>query len=253
MRKPLVAGNWKMNGSSAMVAGLLDDLIAGLAEDCNETEVVVFPPFIYLSQARDALDGSSVAWGAQNICAQEGVAGAYTGETAVAMVAESGCSHVLVGHSERRALYGETDTVVAAKFALVAGQNLVPVLCVGEMLDERERGETLSVVSCQLGAVLDGVDTALLNDFVVAYEPVWAIGTGMTATPQQAQDVHAGIRELLGKRCPDMAARTRILYGGSVKASNAVDILGQSDVDGALVGGASLKAEEFLAICRAAG
>ncbi|GAA4648681.1 triose-phosphate isomerase [Kistimonas scapharcae] len=253
MRKPLVAGNWKMNGSRTMIAGLLDGLTAGLTEGCDKTEIAVFPPSIYLSQVKDALDGSSVAWGVQNVCTQEGEAGAYTGETAVAMAADFGCAYVLVGHSERRALYAESDAVVAAKFALIAGQNLVPVLCVGETLEERERGETMSVVSRQLGAVLDGVDAALLNDFVIAYEPVWAIGTGKTATPQQAQDVHAEIRGLLEKRCPDMAARTRILYGGSVKASNAVDILGQLDVDGALVGGASLKAEEFLAICRAAG
>lgn len=253
MRKPLVAGNWKMHGSRAMIAVLLDGITTGLHGGSDTAEIAVFPPSLYMSQAEKALADSSVAWGVQNICAKEGVSGACTGELSVAMAADFGCTYVLVGHSERRSMYGDTDSMVAAKFALVAGMGLVPVLCVGETLEEREQGETMVVVGRQINAVFDAVGEQLLNDFVIAYEPVWAIGTGVTATPQQAQKVHAEIRELLEKRNLDMAARTRILYGGSVKGSNAVDILGRSDVDGALVGGASLKAEEFLAICRAAG
>lgn len=253
MRKPLIAGNWKMHGSRTMIAKLLDGLITGLPSGFDTSEVAVFPPSLYLSQVREALTDSPVVWGVQNICSKEGVSGAYTGELSTLMAADFACRYVLVGHSERRAMYGDTDSVVAAKFALIANQGLAPVLCVGETLKERNQNETSVVVSRQINTVLDSVDESLLNDCVIAYEPVWAIGTGVTATPQQAQEVHAEIRKLLERRSSDMAVRTRILYGGSVKASNAMDILGQSDVDGALVGGASLKAEEFLAISRAAG
>ncbi|MCK5893296.1 MAG: triose-phosphate isomerase [Endozoicomonadaceae bacterium] len=254
MRKPLVAGNWKMHGSRAMVAELLDALITDLSDGFDTSEIAVFPPSLYLSQVRDALTDSPVVWGVQNICSKDGLSGAYTGELSAGMAADFSCTYVLVGHSERRAMYGDTDSVVAAKFALIANQGLVPVLCVGETLKEREQNETSTVVSRQISAVLDSVDGSLLkNGYVIAYEPIWAIGTGVTATSQQAQEVHAEIRKLIEKHSSDMAARTRILYGGSVKASNAMDILGQSDVDGALVGGASLKAEEFLAISRAAG
>ena len=246
MRKKLVAGNWKMHGSLATNVALLQaaSAIKGGAE------VAVCVPYPYLAQAQSALQGSGVAWGAQDV--SEHAQGAYTGEVAAAMLADFGCRYAIVGHSERRALYGDTDAVVAAKFEAAAKQGLVPILCVGETLEERESGITADVVSRQLDAVTGRVGAAAVAAAVVAYEPVWAIGTGRTATPQQAQDVHALIRNRIAAGAASAAADMRILYGGSVKPGNAAELFAQPDIDGGLIGGASLVAADFAAICAAA-
>ena len=248
MRKKLVAGNWKMHGSLAQNAALLDAVkqgVAGLA-----CEVAVCPPYPYLAQAQSVLSGTSVVWGAQSL--SEHASGAFTAEVSASMLVEFGCRYVLVGHSERRAIFGESDAVVAAKFAAAQKAGLIPVLCVGETLAERQAGETAAVVFRQLDAVLAVSGVAALASAVVAYEPVWAIGTGMTASPQQAQEVHAAIRGRVACLDAVVAGGLRILYGGSVKPQNAVELFGQGDVDGGLIGGAALVAEDFLAICRAA-
>jgi triosephosphate isomerase len=251
MRRPLVAGNWKMNGSRAGNKELLEAVRAG-AGQLPGVDIAVCPPFVYLADAEAALAGGAVAWGGQNLC-QEAAAGAFTGEISAAMLRDFRCRYVIVGHSERRALYGESDALVAKKFATAAGAGLVPILCVGELLEEREAGATEAVVARQLDAVLDAVDVqAAFRQAVVAYEPVWAIGTGRTATPAQAQEVHDFIRRRLAQRDRVTAAALRILYGGSVKGSNAAELFAMPDIDGGLIGGASLKAEEFLQICRAA-
>jgi len=234
MRARLVAGNWKMHGSLAANAALLDALVAG-GVGC-----AVCVPFPYLAQAAERLRGTRLAWGAQNL--SEHASGAYTGEVSAAMLGEFGCRYVLVGHSERRQSYGESDATVAAKFAAAHAGGITPILCVGETLPEREAGRTQEVVARQLDAVLA---RGAIGDAVVAYEPVWAIGTGRTATPEQAQEVHAFLRRRL-------SASTTILYGGSVKPGNAAAIFGMPDVDGGLIGGASLVAGDFIAICRAA-
>jgi triosephosphate isomerase (TIM) len=250
MRTPLIAGNWKMYGSLARNAGLLD-AVARCARDHAMLEVAVCVPFPYLSQAQTALSGSVARWGAQNL--SEHKEGAYTGEVGGAMLAEFGCRYVIVGHSERRTLYGEDDATVARKYAAAQACGLVPIFCVGETLSERDAGATMAVVGRQLDAVLSGPSgAASLRSAVVAYEPVWAIGTGRTATPEQAQDVHAFIRARVAQRDPETASGLRILYGGSVKAGNAAQLLSKPDVDGGLVGGASLVAAEFAAICAAA-
>jgi triosephosphate isomerase len=232
----LVAGNWKMHGSAAANRALLDALVAGV----QGVECVVCVPYPYLAQAAERLKGTAVAWGAQNV--SEHAQGAYTGEVSAAMLAEFGCRYVLVGHSERRQLYGESDAVAAAKFAAAQGAGLRPIFCVGETLAERDAGRTEEVVARQLDAVLA---RGKFGDAVLAYEPVWAIGTGRTATPEQAQEVHGFLRKRVG-------GATRILYGGSVKAQNAAAIFAKPDVDGGLIGGASLVAADFLAICAAA-
>ena len=250
MRQPLVAGNWKMNGSRASNKELLDGLLAGIGS-VNAAEVVVCPPFVYLPDVAAQLAGSPVAWGAQNLSKES--AGAFTGETAAAMLRDFGCKYVIVGHSERRALYAESDQLVAGKYAAARAAGLKPILCVGELLEERESGVTEDVVARQLDAVIDLEGVAALADGVIAYEPVWAIGTGKTATPQQAQDVHAFIRSRLAASDKAVADAVQILYGGSVKANNAVELFANPDIDGGLIGGASLDAEEFLAICRAGG
>ena len=234
-RVRLVAGNWKMHGSRASVAALLDALAAENPAGC-----AVCPPFPYLAQVADRLRGSRIAWGAQNV--SEHAQGAYTGEVSAAMLAEFGCRYVIVGHSERRHLYGETDAQVGAKYAAARKAGLTPILCVGETLQERDSGKTEDVVARQLGAV----------DFaggVLAYEPVWAIGTGRNATPEQAQAVHAFLRKRLEEK---RQADTPILYGGSVKPQNAAAIFAMPDVDGGLIGGASLVAKDFLDIVKAA-
>lgn len=248
MRKKLVAGNWKMHGSLQKNAALLEQVKAGVSG--LACEVAVCPAYPYLAQAQALLSGSPVAWGAQSV--SEHPAGAYTAEVSAAMLQDFGCRYVLVGHSERRALFGETDGVVAAKFAAAQKAGLVPVLCVGETLAEREAGLTAAVVSRQLAAVLDAQGVAALASAVVAYEPVWAIGTGVTATPQQAQEVHAAIRSQVAALDASVANGLRILYGGSVKPQSAAELFGQADVDGGLIGGAALVADDFLAICRAA-
>jgi triosephosphate isomerase (TIM) len=230
-RVRLVAGNWKMHGSRTSVAALVDSLVEENPRNC-----AVCPPYPYLAQVAERLRGSAIAWGAQNV--SEHAQGAYTGEVSAAMLAESGCRYVIVGHSERRQLYGETDQQAAAKFAAVKAAGMTPILCVGETLQEREAGKTEEVVARQLAPVQ-------FRDAVLAYEPVWAIGTGRNATPEQAQAVHAFLR----KRVP---ADTPILYGGSVKPQNAAAIFAMPDVDGGLIGGASLVAKDFLDIVKAA-
>jgi len=251
MRTKLVAGNWKMHGSLAANLALLTcvkNAAAGFKRELVECAVCV--PFPYLAQARDALAGSPVALGAQNV--SEHQQGAYTGEVAAAMLAEFGCRYVIIGHSERRTLYGENDALVAEKFAVALAAGLVPICCIGETLAEHEAGNTSAVVLRQLDAVITRSGVSALSLAVLAYEPVWAIGTGKTATPQQAQEVHALIRAHIGKSDEQVAAGVRILYGGSVKPGNAKDIFAMPDVDGGLIGGASLVADDFLAICAAA-
>lgn len=248
MRKKLVAGNWKMHGSLQQNAALLERVKAGVAG--LACDVAVCPPYPYLAQVQALLSGSSVAWGAQSV--SEHAAGAYTAEVSASMLQDFGCRYVLVGHSERRSLYGEADAMVAAKFVAAQKAGLIPVLCVGETLAERESGSTAEVVSRQLSAVLDVAGVSALAAAVVAYEPVWAIGTGVTATPQQAQEVHAAIRRQVAECDASVANGLRILYGGSVKPQSAAELFGQADVDGGLIGGAALVADDFLAICRAA-
>lgn len=249
MRQPLVAGNWKMNGSRQNINELLDGILAGIAA-VEKAEVVVCAPCIYLPQVADKLDGSTVAWGSQNV--NDNDSGAYTGEISASMLKDFGCKYAIVGHSERRAIYGETDADVARRFMAAQRHGLVPVLCVGELLEEREQGITSEVVSRQLDAVIDEAGIEAIGNSVIAYEPVWAIGTGKVATPQQAQEVHAMIRAKLAGMNADLAAGVRILYGGSMKPENAAELIGMEDIDGGLIGGASLQAEDFLGICRAA-
>ena len=249
-RKPLVAGNWKMYGSRAEAALLVDGLIAGGAGS-GLAEVIVCPPFVYLAEVGHRLEGSAIGLGGQDVCAEE--PGAQTGEVAASMLVDVGCRYAIVGHSERRALYAESDGLVARKFAAAARHGLVPVLCIGESLQEREADETRVVILRQLDAVLATSDIGVFARAVVAYEPVWAIGTGRTASPAQAQEVHALIRGRIGEKDATIAASLRVLYGGSVKAANAAELFAMPDVDGGLIGGASLKADEFASICAAAG
>ena len=251
MRQPLVAGNWKMHGSKESVTALVEGLKGGI-DSVNAAEVAVCPPFVYLAQVADAFAGTAVACGSQDICEQDGQ-GAYTGEISGDMIKDLGCKYAIVGHSERRCIYGEGDQHVALKFAAARRTGLVPILCVGEQLEEREQGITEEVVGAQLDAViaLEGIEA--LGDSVIAYEPVWAIGTGKTASPEQAQEVHAFIRKKLADLDAGVADKVRILYGGSVKGANAEELFSQADIDGGLIGGASLNADEFLTICRAAG
>ena len=249
MRRPLVAGNWKMNGSRTESAALLDGLRKGISA-ASRAEVAVCPPYILIPLAAEKLAGSPVAWGGQNLSVHK--SGAYTGEISGPMLRDYGCTYAIVGHSERRTLYGETDAMVAEKYGVAQAAGLIPILCVGETLQEREANQTETVVARQLDAVLDKHGIGSFKNAVIAYEPVWAIGTGKTATPQQAQEVHRFIRSRLTARDKTVAENTRILYGGSMKGSNAKELLAQADIDGGLIGGASLQAEEFLTICRAA-
>lgn len=249
MRQPLVAGNWKMNGSRAGVVELLDGIVAGMGE-VTTAEVAVCPPFVLIPQAAARLQGTAIAWGGQNLSTH--ASGAYTGEVAASMLTDFACKYVIVGHSERRTLYGEDDAVVAEKFEVARKAGLVPIFCVGETLEEREADATQTVVARQLDAVLDRFGARALGAGVIAYEPVWAIGTGRTATPEQAQDVHAFIRARVAAKDSTVAASIRVLYGGSMKPDNAVELMAKPDIDGGLIGGASLKASDFLAICRAA-
>ena len=248
MRQKLVAGNWKMFGSLKTNLQLLQDVVAGVAK-LRGVGVAVCVPFPYLAQAQSVLTGSSVAWGAQNLSEQ--AQGAFTGEVSAAMLQDFSCRYVLVGHSERRAIYGESDKLVADKFAAALASGLRPVLCVGETLAQRESGQTVEVVSAQMNAVLERVGVAAFSSAVVAYEPVWAIGTGRTATSDQAQEVHAAIRALVARADAKVAEGLQILYGGSVKPDNAVELFAMPDIDGGLVGGASLNPQDFLAICQA--
>lgn len=247
MRTPLIAGNWKMHGSRAFVEKLLTSLVA---EVPKTVEVVVFPAFVFLPQAQQLLKNSHITFGAQNV--NPHAQGAYTGEISAAMLRECGCDYVLVGHSERRELYGETNELCIEKVLAVQAAEMTSILCIGETLDMREQGQTFSKIEEQLSAVLNEpqINTEKL---IIAYEPVWAIGTGRTATAEQVQEVHQFIREkIVLWRGTEVAQKMRILYGGSVKPDNAASLLAQRDVDGALVGGASLVLESFVQICRAA-
>ena len=238
-----------MNGSSAANAELVAGIVAGIPQGSGFS-LLVCPPFPYVAAVVEATAGSPVSVGAQNVSEHD--KGAFTGEVAPAMLKDLGCEYVIVGHSERRALYGETSQQVAAKFVAAQAAGLTPILCVGETLEEREAGTTEAVVDEQLDAVLDAAGVEAFGAAVIAYEPVWAIGTGMTATPEQAQDVHRHIRSRLEARDAAIAAKVQILYGGSMKGENAPGLLGQADIDGGLIGGASLKAADFLAIAQAA-
>jgi triosephosphate isomerase len=249
MQSIIIAGNWKMNGSLASIKVLLESVKLGLQNLPEYVEIVVFPPFPYLSQVQQALLTSGIALGAQN--ASDQVKGAFTGEVSMAMLAEFGVKYVLVGHSERRALYGESDAVVAAKFAAAQSANLVPVLCIGETLAQRETGDAMTVVTSQMQAVIDVVGVAALANAVVAYEPIWAIGTGLAATPEQAQEVHAAIRSHVFRQEKVVATSLQIIYGGSINAEMAEKLFIQRDIDGGLVGGASLTAQSFLTIAQA--
>jgi triosephosphate isomerase len=250
-RQPLVAGNWKMNGTRESNKNLLDGIAAGMSE-VNVAEVLVCTPFVYLADTQSQLAGSAIRYGAQDVAKEEGP-GAFTGEVSAAMLRDVGCQYTIVGHSERRSYYGDSDDIVAQKYATARKAGLVPILCIGESLEEREQGITEAVVTRQIDAVIELEGVAALGDGVIAYEPVWAIGTGKTATPQQAQDVHAFIRQKIAALDAGVAEGLRILYGGSMNAGNAAELLSMADIDGGLIGGASLKSEDFLTICRAAG
>lgn len=249
MRQMLVAGNWKLNGSKQTIRQLVQDMLAGIDDVPATAVVAVCPPYIYIPLVARLLADTRVVWGAQNVSEQEN--GAFTGEVAISMLQEYHCRYIIVGHSERRALYGDTDAVVAKKFVAVRDAGLTPILCVGETLEERESGITEAVVGRQLAAVRE--EAGGFDNAVIAYEPVWAIGTGKTATPDQAQAVHAFIRQTIQASDSTVADKIQLLYGGSVKGSNASELFAMSDIDGGLIGGAALKAQDFLAICRAAG
>jgi triosephosphate isomerase len=248
MRRKLVAGNWKMNGSLAANAALVAGIKEGLpAAACD---VAVCVPAPYLAQVQGAVAGSAVALGAQDMSAH--ASGAYTGEVSASMLQEFGVQYVILGHSERRAYHGESDAAVAAKTVAALSAGLVPVVCVGETLEQREAGQTNEIVGGQLDVVLTALSVEDAARIVVAYEPVWAIGTGKTATPEMAQEVHAMLRARLGAKSAEAAAKVRILYGGSMKPDNAQQLLVMADIDGGLIGGAALKATDFLAIVNAA-
>lgn len=249
MRKKLVAGNWKMNGSKAMVDTLLKGLLARTTQE-DPVDLAVFPPFPYLQRTQKLLRNGPIAWGGQTL--NPAPHGAFTGEVSASMLLDFGCRYVLVGHSERRMLFAESDADSAIRFEAAQLAGLEPILCVGETLEQRERGETEAVVQRQIDAVLERCGIDSLASAMLAYEPVWAIGTGKTATPDQAQQVHAFIRDKLRALDDTIAGQIRILYGGSVNGSNAAELFTREDIDGGLVGGASLKTEEFLAIRDAA-
>ena len=250
-RRALVAGNWKMNGTLASIRPLLAAITGDIGEQ-TAVEVVLCPPFVYIPEVSGfAGPGGRVGLGAQNVSERAG--GAYTGEISAKMLKDCGCRYVIVGHSERRTLYGEQDALVAEKFRAAQAEGMTPILCVGESAAEREAGHTEAVIARQLDAVIERAMAAAFANAVIAYEPVWAIGTGKTATPDEAEAAHAFIRRRLARHDRRIAAELRILYGGSVKADNARQLFNRADIDGGLIGGASLSAEDFLAICRAAG
>jgi triosephosphate isomerase len=250
MRRKLVAGNWKMHGSLAENQTRLTQLVSALKN--NETiDVAVFSTAPYLFQCKSLLAASGIKWGAQDV--SQHASGAYTGEVATSMLEDFACQYALVGHSERRELFHENDQIVADKFVALLGSSVQPILCVGETLAQRESGDTMAVIVDQIEAVLNKTGIAGFSRAVIAYEPVWAIGTGKTATPEQAQDVHKAIRAHLAQYDTEIAQTIQIVYGGSVKPDNAEAIFAQPDVDGALVGGASLNSNDFVKICNAAG
>jgi triosephosphate isomerase len=246
MRKTIVAGNWKMNASKDSVDNLIKDLLTGM--DGITSEVLVCAPFPYLAQVELLIQGSKVMLGAQNL--NTNASGAYTGEVSADMIKDFGARHVIVGHSERRSLYGETSAMVAEKTKAALNAGLTPLLCIGESIEQRDSGNTEAVIEKQLSAVIELVGIEAFNQIIIAYEPVWAIGTGVTATPEQAQEAHLFIRSLLAKNDKSVAQKTPILYGGSMNASNASELISCADIDGGLIGGAALKAEDFLQICK---
>jgi triosephosphate isomerase len=248
MRKPIVAGNWKMHGSRVEAQSLLEAIKQG-AGAYSAVEIAVMPSFVHLQQAQSVLANSPVVWGAQNLYIH--LSGAFTGEVSGSMLADYGCHYVLVGHSERRAIFNEDLALVAAKFKAAQVAGLQPILCIGETLAQRESKQTEDVLAEQLESVIKAVGIESFRHAVIAYEPVWAIGTGLTATPDQAQYVHVFIRQLLMQHNVEIGSIMRILYGGSVKADNAAGLFAMPDIDGALVGGAALEAESFLKICAA--
>lgn len=247
MRSPIVAGNWKLNGSRESAGKLArevsDSPVAGV-------EVIVCPVSVHLSEVGQIVASTEVKLGAQNACAQE--AGAFTGEVSTTMLAEYGCEFVIIGHSERRSLFGESDQDCALRHVAVKAAGLTPIFCVGESLDEREAGDTMTVVNRQLQAVFDAAGSSAFDNAVVAYEPVWAIGTGKTASPEQAQEVHQSIRQFVAAQSGQSADALRLLYGGSVNPGNASELFAKPDIDGGLIGGAALKSADFLSVCQAA-
>ncbi len=247
MRTPMVAGNWKLNGSRQSAVALAGEVAA---TEVAGVDVVVCPVSLHLGDVSQALKGSSVLLGAQNACAEE--QGAFTGEVSSTMLAEFGCQYVIIGHSERRSLFGDSNESCAARHKAVVAAGLTPIFCVGETLDDREAGNTMAVVESQLQAAFDACGDNAFASAVIAYEPVWAIGTGKTATPEQAQEVHAELRQFIAARDQQTASAVRILYGGSVNPGNAAELIGKPDIDGGLIGGAALKSADFLAICQAA-
>jgi len=247
MRRNLIAGNWKMNGSRRSVRALLRSLVEGVGAGRSNLDIVVCPPALFVPMTEQLISGSRLMLGAQNVASES--SGAFTGEIAPEMFKEFSVNYVITGHSERRMLFGESDEVISRKFAALLNASLVPILCVGETLAQRDSGEAERVVAAQLEAVLADNTIASFASAVIAYEPVWAIGTGRTASPEQAQDMHRHIRSVLAARDEIIAAQIQIIYGGSVNAANAEQLLSQPDIDGGLVGGASLNAEEFIAIC----
>ena len=249
MRRPVVAGNWKMHGSRASNQALLAELEMSLKPEWP-IDIAVFPPYVYVTDAVRMLEGGRILVGAQDVCAESG--GAFTGQVSAAMLKDVGCTHVIVGHSERRRWHHEDDALIARKFAAALAAGLTPVLCVGETLEQHEAHETEAVVARQLDAVVATHGVGGFGEAILAYEPVWAIGTGRTASPDQAQAVHSFLRSRIHVQDAKMARQLRILYGGSVKAGNAAELFSMPDVDGGLVGGASLSADEFLKICAAA-
>lgn len=250
MRRTMVAGNWKMHGTRASVAELIDGLRN--LDLPSDVEIAVFPSDLFIDRVINGLEDTPISVGAQD-AAIDSKQGALTGEISPSQLVDAGCELVLIGHSERRLILGESNETLNRKFAAAQASGLTPVLCIGETLEQREVGQTLEVVERQLNAVIDEFGIDVFASAVIAYEPVWAIGTGLTATPQQAQDVHAAIRAQLAQKNPEVAQGVRLLYGGSVKAANAVELFSMPDIDGGLIGGASLNADEFGAICRAAG
>lgn len=250
MRKPIIAGNWKMNGSRSSIKELLDGIKAGIG-DVNTAEVAVCAPSIYIADVSEQLAGTNIGFGGQNLSTE--ASGAFTGEISAGMLLDFNCKYVIVGHSERRTLYYETDELVAEKFEVARQAGLTPILCIGESLEERENGVTDEVCARQVNAVIERSGVRALAEGVIAYEPIWAIGTGKTATPEMAQETHAAIRKMIAEKDADVAEEVRIQYGGSMNAGNAAELLAMEDIDGGLIGGASLKAEDFLAICKAAG
>jgi triosephosphate isomerase (TIM) len=249
MRQVMVAGNWKMNGSRDSVKQLIEGIKAGVG--AVKAEIVVCPTYVFIPEVADSISGAGIKLGAQNVSKHD--AGAFTGEVAGPMLKDFGVEYVIIGHSERRSLYGENNEVTAVKYAAALKHGLKPIFCIGETLEERDSGVTETVISRQLDAILESSGVASMANAVLAYEPVWAIGTGKTASPEQAQEVHSFIRNKIAGLDGDIAAGLRILYGGSMNPGNAAELIAQPDIDGGLIGGASLKADDFLTICKAGG